>query len=100
MFAAGAAMSAASVVRTGVGCLELWSQRAPSLIRLGFQSREQTAAADAAQAALRDELIAVARESAEVALRELRRGVVDLDTFTRPEERPSAEPSRPYRAKP
>jgi hypothetical protein len=54
-----------------------------------------------AQAAFRDELIALVRDSAEVSWREMRRGVDDLDAFTRPREPVGqALPIRPYRAKP
>jgi hypothetical protein len=54
-----------------------------------------------AAAAFRDELIAMVRDSAEVSWREMRRGVDDLDAFTRPGQPDGrALPSRPYRAKP
>jgi hypothetical protein len=54
-----------------------------------------------AGAAFRDELIVLVRESAEVSWREMRRGVDDLDAFTRPGGLDGrALPSRPYRAKP
>jgi hypothetical protein len=92
-------MGAASVIRAGVGCAELWSQRAPSLVKLVAESREQAIGAGKAQAQFRDELLAMARDSSEVALRELRRGLEDLDTFTRPDEEPAGPPTRPYRAK-
>jgi hypothetical protein len=92
-------MSAASAIRAGVGCVELWSERAPSLVKLVSESRDGAASAGKAQGEFRDELIAIARDSSEVALRELRRGLEDLDTFTRPDER-AARSSRPYKAKP
>lgn len=54
-----------------------------------------------AQVMFRDELIALARESAEISWRELRRGVDELDASTRPDEPPAAQPARrPYRVKP
>jgi hypothetical protein len=52
-----------------------------------------------AQAAFRDDLIALARDSAELSWRELRRGVDELDAFTRPHEEPGGRPQRPYRVK-
>jgi hypothetical protein len=54
-----------------------------------------------AQAAFRDELVALMRESAEASWREMRRGVEDFDAFTRP-DKDGAEraPGRPYRVKP
>ena len=55
---------------------------------------------ESAQARFRDELIALARESSELALREIRRGLEDLDSFTRPDGDPEAAPRRAYRAKP
>jgi hypothetical protein len=92
-------MGAASVLRTGIGCLQLWSERLPPLMQAGSEWREGRLDAAQAEAQFRDELLALARESSEIALRELRRGVYDLDAFTRPDE-PPAEPSkRPYRAK-
>jgi len=87
-------MSAATAFRTGVGCLELWYERAPSLLALGVESWDATESAGRAQAEFRDELIAMARSSSEIALRELRRGVDDLDSFTRPDEEPARQDSR------
>jgi hypothetical protein len=92
-------MGAASVIRAGMGCAELWTERAPSLVKLVAESREQATGAGKAEAQFRDELLAIARDSSEVALRELRRGLDDLDTFTRPDEEQAAQPSRPYKAK-
>lgn len=99
MFVTGCAMTAATVVRTGVGCLELWSRRAPLLFDLDARSREGKAGARAAQAEFRDELIGLARDSSALAVRELRRGLDDLDAFTRPAEEPAARSRRPYKAK-
>jgi hypothetical protein len=48
---------------------------------------------------VREELMAVARESAEIVMRELRRGLEDLDSFTRSEDEGSGGAPRPYRAK-
>jgi hypothetical protein len=99
MCTTGLMMSAATAFRTGVGCLELWSESGPKLMRLGFESWEATANSGKAQAEFRDELIALARGSSEVALSELRRGVDDLDAFTRPEEGRTERSTRPYKAK-
>ncbi|MGZ4166756.1 MAG: hypothetical protein ACXVR1_14875 [Solirubrobacteraceae bacterium] len=55
----------------------------------------------AAEATLRDEIVALARESAELSWREMRRGVDALDASTRPVDTPrSGSPRRPYRVKP
>jgi hypothetical protein len=99
MLATGALMGAASVVRAGVGCLGLWSQRMPALIALGEEMGDGGSARGGAAGQFRDELLALARESAEIALRELRRGVDDLDAFTRPDARAPDRTRRRYRAK-
>jgi hypothetical protein len=99
MFTTGCMMSAATAFRTGVGCLELWTESAPKLMKLGVESWEATPSSGKAQAEFRDEMIALARSSSEVALTELRRGVDDLDAFTRPEEGQTAQATRPYKAK-
>jgi hypothetical protein len=100
MLATGMAMGAASVVRAGIGCLELWSERLPPLVQLGRESEEERSDATQTEGQFRDGLIALARESSEIALRELKRGVHDLDAFTRPDEPPAEQAARPYRAKP
>jgi len=97
MLATGLAMTAATVLRAGVGCLELWSERAPLLIELEARARDDEASG--AEAELRDELLAVARESSALAVRELQRGLIDLDSFTRPDEPMNGRPRRPYKAK-
>ena len=94
-------MSAATVFRTGMGCAELLARRAPGLMQLSAQTQGGSAQAVAAQARFRDELIALARDSSELALREIRRGIEDLDSYTRPQEDPEAAPERRfYKAKP
>jgi hypothetical protein len=84
----------------GASCLELWVERTPVLLRLAVRASLGGAEAGKAQAAFRDDLIALARDWAEVSWRELRRGIDDLDKFTRPEEEPVVRPHRPYRVKP
>ena len=67
--------------------------RRPGVVRGGTDTR-------AAEATLRDELVALARESAELSWRELRRGVDALDSYTRPIDTPRSDaPRRPYRVK-
>jgi hypothetical protein len=100
MLTMGVAMGAASVLRAGIGCLELWSERLPPLLALGRESKEERPDAARMEGQFRDELIALARESSQIALRELKRGVHDLDAFTRPDEPPPERAARPYRAKP
>ena len=100
MFTTGCMVGATTAFRVGLGCLEVWSEAAPKLMRLGFDSWEGKEESSRAQAEFRDELIALARGSSEVALSELRRGVADLDAFTRPKDGKTARPTRPYKAKP
>jgi hypothetical protein len=100
MLAAGSLVSSATAFRVGVGCLELWLERAPGLVRLAAQASLGGAQTGSARAAFRDDFLALARDSAEVSWRELRRGVDDLDAFTRPDEEPGERPHRPYRVKP
>ena len=52
------------------------------------------------QGVFRDELIALARVTAEVSWRELRRGLEEFDLRTRPAEAPAPRPYRPTRVKP
>jgi hypothetical protein len=103
MLATGALMIVASAVRAGAGCLELWSERVPELVRITAEMDEHDDESGEERAAMqlrvRDELMAVARNSAEIVMRELRRGVEDLDTYTREEESGAGGPPRPYRAK-
>jgi hypothetical protein len=82
-----------------MSCIELLVERMPPLVRLAVTASLGGRDTRAAQAAFRDDLIALARDSAELSWRELRRGVDDLDAFTRPREEPGARPQRPYRVK-
>jgi hypothetical protein len=94
-------VSAATAFRVGSGCLELLLQRTPPLVGLAVKASAGRAGTDTAQAAFRDELVALARDSAEVSWRELRRGVDDLDAMTRGDDKRSARPlRRPQRVKP
>jgi hypothetical protein len=100
MLATGSVVSSATAVRVGVGCLGLLVQRTPPLVRLAVRASVGRGNGRA-QAEFRDDLIALARDSAEVSWRELRRGVDALDAFTRPAEEPAAaRHARPFRVKP
>jgi hypothetical protein len=100
VLATGSFVSATTAFRVGTNWLGLVAQRLPPLVRLALVTSAGRDDTGVAQAAFRDELIALVRDSAEVSWREMRRGVDDLDAFTRAAE-PSgpALPSRPYRAK-
>jgi hypothetical protein len=100
MLATGSLVSSATAFRVGVSCLELLMQRTRPLARLAVTASVGGRDARAAQAAFRDDVIALARESAEISWRELRRGIDDLDAFTRPDEEVGVRPHRPYRYKP
>jgi hypothetical protein len=100
MLAAGSLVTCATAFRVGVGCLELGLERSPSLVRHAVKASAAGEGAGRAQAAFRDDLLALARDSVEVAWREMRRGVDDLDAFTRPDGESGERPHRPYRVKP
>lgn len=101
MLATGSFVSAATALRVGTDCFRLIAQRLPPLIRLAIASSAPRSATGVAEAAFRDEVIALVRDSAEVSWREMRRGVDDLDALTRPSEaNGSPGSSRPHRAKP
>jgi hypothetical protein len=98
MVAAGSLVSSATAYRVTRGCLGLLAQRAPSLAGLAVSASVRSG--DPAQARFRDDLIALARESAEISWREFRRGVDELDASTRPRDEQRSSRDRPYRVKP
>ena len=100
LLATGSLVSSATAVRLSVGCLSLLVERTPPLVRNAVRA-SVGGATGRAQAEFRDDFIALARDSAEVSWRELRRGVDALDAATRPTEAPAARRHRrPYRVKP
>jgi hypothetical protein len=100
MLATGSFVTSAAAFRVGAGCLELLVERTPPLMRLAVEASLGGAGTSNAQAAFRDDLIALARDSAELSWREMRRGIDDLDACTRPNDEPWAREHRPYRVKP
>ena len=84
----------------GLGQLSLLLERTPPLVTLAVRASVGGAEAARAQTQFRDEVLALARESAEASWRELRRGLDDFDAFSRPGEEPMMQPHRPHRAKP
>jgi hypothetical protein len=100
MLATGSLVTSATAFRVGASYLELLVERTPPLVRLAVKASVGRAETGKAQAAFRDDLIALARDSAELSWRELRRGVDDLDAFTRLDDEPGVRPHRPYRVKP
>jgi hypothetical protein len=99
MLTAGSLVSSATAFRVASGCIQLWVERTPPLVGLGVTASVGGRGTRKAQAAFRDDLIALARDSAELSWRELRRGVDDFDALTRPGAEPGARPQRPYRVK-
>ncbi len=94
-------VGATTAFRVGAGCASLLGRRSAPLVSLAVQASLGGADSRTAEATLRDELVSLARESAELSWRELRRGVDALDLSTRPHDRPRSDtPSRPYRVKP
>jgi hypothetical protein len=76
----------------------LWAKRTPPLVGLAVNASVGTDVGRA-QSEFRDDLIALARETAELSWRELRRAVDDFDEYTRPPQEPGARPHRPARVK-
>ena len=101
MLATGSVVMAATAFRVGASCVDLLAGRTPLFVRLAIGSLTCPSGSGEAEAAFRDELVALMRESAEASWREMRRGVEDFDAFTRP-DKDGAEraPGRPYRVKP
>jgi hypothetical protein len=93
-------VGAATAVRVGAGCARLWRRRSGPLVSLALRASLGTDNG-VAEATLRDELVTLARESAELSWREMRRGVDALDASTRPIDTPRSHTAqRPYRVKP
>jgi hypothetical protein len=100
MLAVGSLVTSATAFRVGVSWLELWAERTPPLMRLAAMTALGGPEAGTAESTFRDDLMALARDSAEASWREMRRGVDDLDRYTRPDgDQPAARPHRPYRVK-
>ena len=97
--AAGSLLTAATALRAGTACARLAASRTPPLARLAFSASMGGDGSARAQAAFRDELVGLARESAERCWLEMRRGVESLDGFARPPAL-GPGPARPYRVKP
>jgi hypothetical protein len=92
-------VGALTALRVGAGCASLLGRRSAPLV--GLAVRASLGAGAAAEATLREELVALARDSAELSWREMRRGVDAFDLYTRPIDPPRGDtPFRPYRVKP
>jgi hypothetical protein len=96
----GSVVAAATAFRIGSSWTQLLMVRTGPLVRLAVHAAAGGVHAGRAEAELRDELVALARESAEASWRELRRGVDDFDALTRAAEDGIERSSRrPYRVK-
>jgi hypothetical protein len=101
MLATSSMVGAATAFRMGLGYYELMAERWPYLMGLAAETSAGPPVGGRAEAEFRDELLALAHDSSELYWRELRRGVDDLDAFTRPyEEHPRRGQRRPYRTHP
>ena len=90
---------ATTAVRVGAGYASLLRRRSAPLV--GLAVRASLGGGPTAEATLRDELVALARDGAELSWREMRRGVDAFDAYTRPLDPPRGDtPLRPYRVKP
>ena len=100
ILATGSLVTVATAYRVATSCAGLVGRRALPLVGLAVQGSVGTSGAARAQVAFRDELLSLARDSAEVSWRELRRGVDDLDVATRPAaELEMTARRRPHRVK-
>jgi hypothetical protein len=99
MIANGSLVTSATALRVGLTWFELWAKRTPPLARLALAASLGGDQTRKAEATFRDDLIALARETAELSSRELRRAIDDLDKATRRSEEPGSRPLRPYRYK-
>lgn len=99
MLVTGSWVAVSSAIRTGASCLGLLVERAPSLAKLAIQASAGTPEEGESQAAFRDELVALVRESAQVSWREQRRGADDFDARTRFDNAAEKVGRRPYRVK-
>ena len=92
-------VGALTALRVGAGCTRLLAQRSVPLA--GLAVRASLGGGPTVEATLREDLVALARESAELSWRELRRGIDAFDAIMRPIDPPRGDtPVRPYRVKP
>jgi hypothetical protein len=89
---AGSTVGAQTALRMAAGWLALLADQGPSLIRTGLEASSDADADRAERADMRfgEDVLAFARESAEVSWRELRRGLDALDGAIRAEPHGSA----------
>jgi hypothetical protein len=87
-------------MRVGAGWVILAARNGPPLVRLGLEGSIAREGRELAQAIFRDELIGLARESAELSWREMRSAIDGLDTLTSASGQTADGPrTRPHRVK-
>jgi hypothetical protein len=99
MLATGSLVASATAVRVALGSAELVVQRTPPLLSRAVSASFGGSQSATAEAVFRDNLLALARDSADLGYREMRRAVDQLDALTRPRQATGARPHRPYRVK-
>jgi hypothetical protein len=85
MVATGSFVGVATAFRLGTSNLGLAVTRTPPLMMLAVKASSRSTDAANAQEAFHDEVVAFARESAEVSWLEVRRGIDQFDALTRPD---------------
>lgn len=100
MLTTGTVVTSATALRLTRAWVELWADRTPPLARHAVNATVRGDDMPTAQATFRDEMIALARASAEVSWRELRKGVDQYDALTRAGESRETPAHRPHRVKP
>jgi hypothetical protein len=99
MLATGSLVYSATAVRVAVSSADLLVERMPPLLTRAVSASLGSRQTRASEAAFRDGLLALARDSAEMSYREMRRAVDQLDALTRPRKATAPRPHRPYRVK-
>jgi len=82
MLLAAPLLGATTAFRAGAGYLGVWSSRAPQLMRLSWDACMRAPGHE--DGSLQDELVAFARESTDVVVDEVRRGIDELEAYGGP----------------
>jgi hypothetical protein len=100
MLATGSLVYSATAVRVAIGSVGLLAQRTRPLVSRAVTASLGGAENRSSESAFRDDMLGLARESAELGYRELRRAADQFDALTRPRQPAGAQPRRPQRVKP
>jgi hypothetical protein len=97
----GSTAMARAGIRTGSRSFGLCLRRSPTLVKLAVQAGTAPDGASASQSVLRDELLGLVHDLADLSWREARRALDELDATTRSDDgAPVSEPVRRARVKP